>query len=311
MPLPPLDNINTVAVIGCGSIGAGWAAQFLLKGIKVKAYDPDRDREHALRATLDRALDLLATDPDIAAQAQNSLTFCASMLEAIQGAQFVQECVPERLDLKHATLAEIDALCSPDIVVASSTSGITASRLQSACAQPSRLVVGHPFHPVYLVPLVEVVGGALTNPVVLDWSMAFYRQIGKSPLLCRGEIQGHIANRLQTAVAEEALRLIDAGIASTADIDQAVTDGPGFRWSTIGPMLTWHLASSKGIEAVMEGEFGFSLDEIDCLSHTDGGKSLTEKVVQSSKQQVAGQSRAQLEDQRDRFLAKLLTLRQD
>ena len=229
--------IKTVAVVGTGVIGASWAALFLAHGLDVVATDPAPGADERLRA------DVAATG--IAALDQ--LTFVADVAEAVADADFVQENGPEREDVKHAVFAALDAAARPDVVLASSSSGMLPSAIAKACTlHPERVLVGHPFNPPHLLPLVEVVPGEKTGEAAVDQAMAFYAALGKKPLRLRHELPGHVANRLQAALWREAYSLVDRGVATVADIDTAISNGPGLRWAVLGPFAGQHLSGGPG-----------------------------------------------------------------
>lgn len=241
-----LDSIEKVALIGSGLIGAGWAVQFLLAGYRVVAWDPAVKFSAQLRKDVRRAFSHLQVVEDEQDRLLKGLTFAESCEAAVARADFVQENGPEDLGNKRSLLKEIASLAPTDVVIASSTSGLLMSDLQQGCRAPARLVVGHPFNPVYLMPLVEVVGGDQTSPHAVTWLCSFYRCLGKKPVHCETETVGFIANRFQEAVFREALHMIDAGEATVEQIDDAVRFGPGLRWAFMGPFLTYHLAGGTG-----------------------------------------------------------------
>jgi carnitine 3-dehydrogenase len=239
-------KIRRVAIVGAGTIGASWAALFLANGLEVIATDPRSGAEGDVRDFIARAWPALV-DIGLARDAsQSRLHFTAEMKTACEEADFVQENAPERLELKTALLAQIDCLAKPDVIIASSSSALSISRLQSRCRHPERVVLGHPFNPPHLMPLVELVGGDKTAPGALDRAFAFYRSLGRTPIRLAKEMYGHVANRLQGAVFREAVYLLQSGVASLADIDRAMTEGPGLRWALMGPFLTYHLAGGSG-----------------------------------------------------------------
>ena len=253
------EDVRTVTCVGAGVIGGGWAAYFLARGYRVVAWDPAADAESRLRHLVDRAWPAL-TELGLAPGASpDNLVYEADLATACGQADFVQESAPEDLDLKRTLLAEIDAVTPEDVVISSSTSGYGMSEMQDKCDRPERTVVGHPFNPPYLIPLVEVVGGAATSPEVVDWTSDFFRQAGKSVITLDREVPGFIANRLQEALWREALHMVAAGEATVEQIDQSITDGPGLRWPVQGPMLTFHLAGGQGGMAHMLDHFGPSL----------------------------------------------------
>src|SRR5262252_2243907 len=241
------ESIRRVAAIGTGTIGASWTAVFLARGLTVSASDPAIGAEIFLRKFVAASwpglarLSPLPDEPPWAA-----LSFHNEPEAALPGAEFVQESAPEREGLKRTLLARLDAVLDPEIVIASSSSGLLMSRMQIDCRHPERCVVGHPFNPPHLVPLVEVVGGEKTGPEAIERALAFYTAIGKQPIHIRREVPGHVANRLQAALWREALHLVAEDVASVADIDTAIAYGPGLRWALMGPHLTLHLAGGVG-----------------------------------------------------------------
>jgi carnitine 3-dehydrogenase len=248
-----------IACIGAGVIGGGWAAYFLARGFDVVAWDPASDAEARLRRTVDAAWPAL-TELGLDGSADRTrLRMAESLAEACRDAGFVQESAPEDLALKRGLLADLVAATKDDVVVASSTSGFPMGEMATAAADPSRLVVGHPFNPPYLIPLVEVVGGPGTDPAVVARASAFYRGIGKSVIEMDREVPGFVANRLQEALWREALHMVANGDATVEQIDAAITEGPGLRWPVHGPCLTFHLAGGEGGMAHMLDHFGPSL----------------------------------------------------
>ena len=246
------------AVVGCGVIGSGWAARLRLCGHDVWAADPSPDAARVLGEVFDnacRAWDRLGLPTD----SPGRLTVAPSIADAVAGADFVQESIPERLALKHAALADIEAAAPDDALIASSTSGLRPTELQSVLRCPQRLVVGHPFNPVYLMPLVEVVGGQATAPDAVDRAMAIYRGLGMHPLLVRVEIDAFIADRLMEAVWREALWLVRDGVATTAEIDDAIRYGFGLRWAQMGLFDTYRTAGGEGGMAQFLAQFGEAL----------------------------------------------------
>lgn len=240
--------VSTVAIIGTGTIGASWASLFLAYGLTVRCADPSPDAEQTTRRFVEKAwpaLSALCPAPDLDVALQR-LSFHAQIGAAVTGADFVQENAPERLDLKQVLLAEIEEALAPDVVIASSTSGIMPSAMQAGMQDPERFLVGHPFNPPHLLPLVEVVGGQQTSPASIAFAMAFYQALGKRVIHVRKEVSGHVANRLQAALWREAVHLAVEGVASVADIDAAVVSGPGLRWALMGPHMTLHLAGGQG-----------------------------------------------------------------
>ncbi|GLZ47092.1 L-carnitine dehydrogenase [Actinomycetospora sp. NBRC 106375] len=248
-----------VTCIGAGVIGGGWAAHFLSRGFDVVAWDPAPDAGARLRRTVDAAWPAL-TELGLDEGADRSrLRVAASLGEACADAVFVQESAPEDLDLKRGLLAEIVVATTDDAVIASSTSGFPMGEMATEAPDPSRLVVGHPFNPPYLIPLVEVVGGPSTDPAVTRRAAGFYRATGKTVIEMDREVPGFVANRLQEALWREALHMVANGDATVEQIDAAITEGPGLRWPVHGPCLTFHLAGGEGGMAHMLDHFGPSL----------------------------------------------------
>jgi carnitine 3-dehydrogenase len=239
-------DIRHVAVIGAGTIGASWAACFLSRGLRVTASDPSPGAPELIRRMVEDAWPVLMRLGGNADADPDAWRFEADPVAAVAGADFVQESAPERLDVKQPLLARIDAALPADVVIASSTSGLLASRLSELCAHPERVVIGHPFNPPHLIPLVEVVGGARASAEAVQTALRFYRGIGKHPIEIRKEVPGHLANRLQAALWREAVHLVAEGVASVADVDAAISEGPGLRWALMGPHTTFHLAGGEG-----------------------------------------------------------------
>lgn len=239
-------KIARVALVGAGVIGASWATLFLANGLDVVATDPAPDAEATLRATVARQWAAAEVLGLATSASQARLRFTVTPEEAVVAADFVQESGPERLDIKRDLYRRLDEATRPDVVIASSSSGLLISDIQEVCAHPERIVLGHPFNPPHLIPLVEVVGGKQTAPWAIDFAMSFYRSVGKRPILLKKEVKGHIANRLQAALWREAFSLVHEGVASVEDIDAAITHGPGLRWALLGPFLNLHLSGGAG-----------------------------------------------------------------
>ncbi|MGW1838579.1 3-hydroxyacyl-CoA dehydrogenase NAD-binding domain-containing protein [Streptomyces sp. NPDC002067] len=253
------EDVRRVACIGAGVIGGGWAAHFLARGYDVTAWDPAPDAEEKLRRLVAAAWPALEQLGLAEGASPDRLTVTATLAEAVADAQFVQESAPEKLGLKRSLLAELDAATPPGVVIASSTSGYPMTDMQTEAADPGRLVVGHPFNPPYLIPLVEVVGGERTAADAVAWSSRFYDVAGKSVITMDRELPGFIANRLQEALWREALHMVANGEATVRDIDDSITEGPGLRWAFMGPCLTFALAGGEGGMGHMLDHFGPSL----------------------------------------------------
>lgn len=285
IPMPALrdhDSLSKVAVIGAGLIGAGWATQYLLAGFEVAAWDPARGWRDRLRNHVRNALARLEVEPARQAALLQNMAFAGSCEEAASNADFVQESGPEDADIKRSLLARVCAAAPADVVIASSTSGLSMTDLQARCSAPSRLAIGHPFNPVYLMPLVEVVGGRHTSAKVIDWLARFYRSMGKEAIVCHSENIGFIANRLQEALFREALHMVAAGEATVHQIDKAVCHGPGLRWAFMGPFLTYHAAGGRGGMRAFFESFGETLSQpYSRLSAPPLNRSLQDRVVRA------------------------------
>ena len=239
-------QIQNVAIVGTGVIGASWAAYYLSRGFNVVATDPAPNAEANLRKYVDEAWKTLSKNGISPSASRERLTFEPKMALALAKADFVQENAPERPDFKAKLFAEMDDSTPPDSILASSSSGITMDVIQSQTKRPERCVIGHPFNPPHVIPLVEVVGGAKTSPATIEKAMAFYASIGKKPIHLLKALPGHVANRLQAALYKEVLYLIQQGVLSVEDADAAVSYGPGPRWGVMGPSLQWHLGGGPG-----------------------------------------------------------------
>ena len=239
--------IRRVAIVGTGVIGASWSAQYLAKGLQVVATDPAPGAENRLRAFVAKAwtaLERLGLSPGAS---QANLSFTADLAEALTGVDLVQENGPERLDFKQKLYGQLDELLAADVIIASSSSGLTMSEIQKgAAAHPERCVIAHPFNPPHLIPLVEIVGGAKTSEETIRRATEFYKSIGKRPVRVNKEMPGHVANRLQSAVQREVYYLVAEGIISAADVDTALSWGPGLRWGVMGNMMLNHLGGGSG-----------------------------------------------------------------
>lgn len=238
--------IRRIAIVGTGVIGASWAAQYLARGFEVIATDPAPNAEANMRKYVDDAWPLMTSIGLSPGASRDRLEFTTDMTKALAKADFVQENGPERVDFKIKLYADMDAMTPLDSLIASSSSSLTMSVVQSKCQHPERCVIGHPFNPPHVIPLVEVVGGAKTSPAAIERAMAFYKSIGKRAILLRKEVPGHVANRLQAALYREVLYLIEQGVLTVADADAAVSWGPGLRWGVMGPSLQFHLGGGTG-----------------------------------------------------------------
>src|SRR3989440_3004378 len=238
--------IHRIAIVGTGVIGASWAAQYLARGFDVIATDPAPNAEANLRKYVEDAWEQLEAIGLSPGASQDRLNFTLSMKEALSKADFVQENGPERPDFKIKLFAQMDEVTPIDSLIASSSSGITPSVMQTNCKHPERVLVGHPFNPPHIIPLVEVVGGTKTSPEAIRQALAFYASIGKKSIHLKKELPGHVGNRLQAALYKEIMYLIQHDVLSVEDADIAVSYGPGPRWGVMGQSLQWHLGGGAG-----------------------------------------------------------------
>src|SRR5882672_8972689 len=304
------NPIQRVAIVGTGVIGASWAAEYLARGFNVVANDPAPNAEAGLRKYVDDAWEQLKAIGLSAGASRDRLTFTSNLKEALSNADFVQENGPERPDFKIKLFADMDDVTPPDSLIASSSSGITMSVIQSKCKRPERCVIGHPFNPPHIIPLVEVVGGAKTSPDAIQQAMKFYASIGKKPIHLRKEFPGHVANRLQAALYREILYLIQQGVLSVSEADDAVSYGPGLRWGVMGPSLLWHLGGgSGGIQHFME----HLMDPLTGLMKALGNPEVTDKlkqtIIEGVLHEAGNRSVEQLANEENKILLGLLALR--
>ena len=296
-----------LGVVGSGVIGAGWAARALARGLDVIAWDPAPGAEQRLRAQVDNAWPAL-TKLGLAAGAHRSrLLFSADLQELCARADFIQESAPENEALKRDLHARITAAAPREVIVASSSSGLLPSRIQSESRHPERVLIGHPFNPVYILPLVEVLGGKRTDAGCIEHAASFYRGIGMHPLHVRTEIEGYISDRLQEALWREALHMVADGVASTGEIDDAIIYGPGLRWAFMGTCLTFHLAGGEAGMRHMLEQFGPALQlPWTRLEAPELNDALIDAMVEGTRAQAAGRSIAELERLRDNCLIGIM-----
>jgi 3-hydroxyacyl-CoA dehydrogenase len=305
-------QIERVAVIGTGVIGASWAALFLAKGLDVVATDIAPDAEQKLRQYIDDAWPALESLGLAPGASRSRLTFTHELEEAVKGAGLVQENGPERIDFKRTLYEKLDALLPAGVPIASSSSGLTMSEIQAACkSHPERCVIGHPFNPPHLVPLVEIVAGAQTSDETVGKVTAFYTALGKRTIRLHKEVPGHVANRLQAALWREVVYLVSEGVVSVADADAAVCWGPGLRWGLMGPTLLFHLGGGQG---GIEHFFDQFTKPMTAWWKVLGAPEITPDVRKAIVEGVLGEASAQSVDElaaeRDRLLLGLLKLRQ-
>jgi len=303
------QSVSRIAILSAGTIGASWAAWFLSRGISCTVSDPAPDAEAKTRTFIQTVWPTLeqlglsdGADPE-------AWRFVADPAEAVADAQFVQENAPERLEIKRDLYARIDAALPSDTILATSSSGLMMSDMQQGLSSAARLAVGHPFNPPHLIPLVEVVGGRQTDPAVLDWCMRFYRSVGKRPILLHKEVPGHLANRLQAALYREAAHAVAEGIASVADVDAAISYGPGLRWAIMGPHLTFHLGGGEGGLRHLLDHIGPAMEDWwETLGQPTLTPELKDQLVEGVTEEAAGRSIADLAAERDAALIALLRL---
>ena len=305
------EPIRRVAIIGTGVIGASWTALFLAKGLEVVATDVAPNAEAALRRFVEAAwpaLDRLGLAPGAS---QSRLTFTGDLPAAVASADFIQENGPERIDFKKKLYRQLDDLLPADVIIASSSSGLTMSEIQSDCRlHPERCVIGHPFNPPHLVPLVEIVGGAQTSEATIQRASEFYTGLGKQTIRLHKEVPGHVANRLQAALAREVYYLVAEGVVSAADVDAALCWGPGLRWGIMGNLMLNHLGGGQGgIEHFFQQFTGPMTAWWKVLGQPVLTPEVQKLLIDSVHAEVGSRSIAELEVQRDEILLGLIELR--
>jgi len=302
--------IRRIAIVGTGVIGASWAAEYLARGFDVVATDPAPNAESNLRKLVDEAWKDLTSIGLAKGASRDRLKFTTNMKEALSGADFVQENGPERPDFKMKLYAEMDEVVPVDSLLASSSSGITPSVIQSQCKHAERVVIGHPFNPPHIIPLVEVVGGSKTSPDAIERAIRFYASIGKRPIHLKKELAGHVANRFQAALYREMLNVIEQGVLSVEDADAAVCFGPGLRWGVMGQSLQWHLGGGAGgIKHFMEHLMPPLEGMMKALGNPNITPELKQKVINGVMQEAAGRPVDELAEEENRVLIGLLKLR--
>ena len=307
MDRPSPADVRRVAVIGAGLVGSSWTAYFLSQGIEVAAADPAPGAKQRLAAFIRQAWPTLRqlgmapdADPD-------RWSLVPDLESAAPGAEFVQENVTDDEGLKRDVFARLDAALPPEVVIASSSSALLMTPIQKGLRNPERCILAHPINPPHVVPLVEVSGGEQTDPAVLDWAMTFYGAIGKQPIRLNHEIVGHIANRMASALWQEAVSLVDRGVAGVEAIDMAITHGPGLRFSAFGPHMTYHLGGGRGGMARYLEHLGASQERRwRSLGRAKLTPKLRRKLIEGVKSEAGGRSVAELERERDACLVAIL-----
>lgn len=301
-----MSQISNVAVLGAGVIGASWTALFLAAGHDVTVYDPDPDTETKVNDYIGTAWPALEALGLASGEPGGRVSFAKTAADAASKADFIQENVPERLPLKHAIYAEIEPVLSKTTIVSSSTSGLTLDTLQDGWNEPANFVLGHPFNPPHLIPLVELTANERTDPAALDATEAFYVSIGKVTIRIRKGMPGHVANRLQAAVWREAVFMAVEGVASVEDIDKAMWAGPGLRWAAMGPTMLFHLgAGDGGLQAFCDHFRDTFNGWWDGLGDPRLDDAVIDKLVSGMKDQARGRSPRELSEERDRMLVAL------
>lgn len=304
------NSYSKIGIVGTGVIGASWAAYYLSRGFHVGATDPAPDAQEKLSILIEAFWEPLTRIGLAENASRNRLTFDPNLRKALADADFVQENGPERLDVKRELVAQISAVVPENTIIATSSSGLLVSDIQTAARNPGRIVLGHPFNPPHLIPLVEVGAGKRTTPQTVEQTMAFYAAIGKKPIHVKREVKGHIANRLQAALWREAFHLVDQGIATVADIDTAIAHGPGLRWALLGPFMNIHLSGgSAGI--------GYAIDHLgppveswwQDLGDVSFTPSLRSRAIDGIAEELTGRSLDAVVRARDSILVQLLSLK--
>jgi 3-hydroxyacyl-CoA dehydrogenase len=303
--------VNRIAVIGTGVIGASWTALFLAKGLQVTATDPAPNAEASLKKFVESAWPTLKRMGLSPAASRSNLKFTPDLAQAVAGADLVQENGPERIEFKQKLYGQLDELLQADAIIASSSSGLIMSEIQKgATAHPERCVIAHPFNPPHLIPLVEIVGGAKTSEDTIRRATEFYQSIGKQTVRLYKELPGHVANRLQAAVAREVYYLVADGVLSAGDVDSALSWGPGLRWGVMGNMMLNHLAGGPGgIEHFFEQFAGPMTASWKSLGSPVLTPEVQRKLIDSVHAEVGSRTVEELEAERDELLLGLLELR--
>jgi carnitine 3-dehydrogenase len=302
-------SIKTVGIAGTGLIGAGWAARLLVRGYDVIAYDVSPAAEAKLRAAIDVAWPSMLKLLQAPKVKKGKLTFTTDLKEMASKADFVHEAAPEREELKIRLFKDIDAIARPDVIIASSSSGFLPTRLQSECIHPERVIIGHPFNPVYLLPLVETVPGEKTSNEAMDRAGEYFEAIGMHVLRLKREIEGYICDRLQEALWREALHILNKDIGTTADIDDSIVYSAGMRWAFMGSFLTYHVAGGPGGMRDFIKQFDPTLE----LPWTDlrfpkWNDALERRLVEGCEAQAEGRTVAEIEAKRNDVLVDMMKL---
>ena len=306
MPSP----IDKIAIIGTGVIGSGWTLRLLAKKKEIYVFEPNIKQKKFLLDEIKRTTKSLKNFYKISTISTKKLYFKKTIRDAVKDVDLIQENVPENEKIKKKIVKEISKWSKPNAIIASSSSGLLPSRIQSACKNPARFIIAHPFNPVYLLPLVEIVKGKKTKLDFIKKSEIFYRSLGMIPLIVKKEVEGYLSDRLQESMWRESLHIINENIASTDDLDKAIIHGPGLRWSLMGTFLTFHLAGGKQGMRHMLNQFGPSLKlPWTKLKAPKLTKKLSNRIIKGTKKQSKGKSIKELTTIRDNFLIDLLKLK--
>ena len=302
--------MKKIAVIGTGVIGSGWIIRFLAHDKKVIAYDKDKKFEKKVITEIKQTWPYVKKLFNKKKLKLKNFRYVTSLQEALKDADFIQECAPENYKLKTKLMEIIGKYSKPNAIISSSSSGLLPSKIYSKCKNPSRTIIAHPFNPVYMIPGVELVPGKKTKKNILNKAYKFYRSISMNPIMLKKELPGYLSDRLQEALWREALHIVNEGYATTKDLDRAIEDGPGLRWSLMGTFLTFHLAGGKaGMKHMLE-QFGPALKlPWTKLKAPVLSKKLSSRVIAGTRKQAKGKSVEKLSKIRDEYLVKLQKLR--
>ena len=302
--------MKKISVIGAGVIGSGWIIRFLAHDKKVIAYDKDLKLKKKIIAEIRRTWPYVKKLFNKKKLKLKNFRYVTSLKEALKDADFIQECAPENYKLKTKLMETIGKYSKPHAIISSSSSGLLPSKIYSKCKNPSRTIIAHPFNPVYMIPGVELVPGKKTSKKILNKANRFYKSISMNPIILKKELPGYLSDRLQEALWREALHIVNEGYATTKDLDRAIEDGPGLRWSLMGTFLTFHLAGGKaGMKHMLE-QFGPALKlPWTKLKAPKLSKKLSSRVITGTRKQAKGKSVEEISKIRDEYLVKLQKLR--
>tara|TARA_B100000029_G_C17461291_1_gene918608 strand:+ start:22 stop:957 length:936 start_codon:yes stop_codon:yes gene_type:complete len=303
-------KIQNIAIIGCGVIGTGWAIRFLSKNLNVRIYEPKIVQQNFFYNEIKRTKQITKKFYNIKKINTKNVQFFKTIEETVKNTDLIQENVTENLKIKKIVIKEISKWAKNDAIIASSSSGLLPSKIQSVCKNPGRFLIAHPFNPVYLIPLVEIVKGKKTLSKYMNKSKLFYELLGMKPLILKKEIDGYLSDRLQESMWRESLHILNANLATTDDLDKSITYGPGLRWALMGTFLTFHLAGGKNGMTHMLKQFGPTLKQPwTKLKAPKLTKRLSKKIIKETRNQSKGKSIAKLTQIRDNFLIDLLKLK--